>query len=78
MLENRKEALKVSEVARILGVTPQHIYKMAKAGLIPHFHVRGAVRFCPAELAEWIKKELDRSNRARNPPTNGDGMKYGT
>jgi hypothetical protein len=39
----------------MLGVTPQHIYKMAKAGLIPCFHVKGAVRFCPAELAEWIK-----------------------
>jgi predicted DNA-binding transcriptional regulator AlpA len=35
ILENRKEALKVAEVAKMLGVTPQHIYKMAKAGLIP-------------------------------------------
>lgn len=66
ILENRKEALKVSEVAKILGVTPQHIYKMAKAGLIPCFHVKGAVRFCPAEVAEWIKKEIDQSNHARN------------
>lgn len=33
ILENRKEALKVAEVAKMLGVTPQHIYKVAKAGL---------------------------------------------
>jgi hypothetical protein len=45
MLENRKEALKVSEVAKILGFTPQHIYKMAKARLIPCFHVKGAVAY---------------------------------
>ena len=78
ILENRKEALKVSEVAKILGVTPQHIYKMAKAGLIPCFHVKGAIRFCPAELAEWIKKELEQSNQARNAPNKGTGLNYPT
>ena len=78
ILENRKEALKVAEVAKMLGVTPQHIYKMAKAGLIPCFHVRGAVRFCPADLAEWIKHEIDESARKRNGSSGGPGMKYGT
>ena len=77
ILENRKEALKVSEVAKILGVTPQHIYKMAKAGLIPCFHVQGAIRFCPADLAEWIKKEIEESTQARNS-TDGSGLKLGT
>jgi len=78
ILENRREALKVSEVAKILGVTPQHIYKMAKAGLIPCFHVQGAIRFCPADLAEWIKKEIEQSNQARNGSNRGNGMNYGT
>ncbi len=78
ILENRKEALKVSEVAKILGVTPQHIYKMAKAHLIPCFHVKGAVRFCPSELAEWIKQELEQSNQARNGSNKGNGVNYGT
>ena len=78
MLENRKEALKVSEVAKMLGVTPQHIYKMAKAGLIPCFHVKGAVRFCPAEVAEWIKKEINQSNQAGNAHNKENGMNYGT
>jgi excisionase family DNA binding protein len=36
ILENRKEALKVSEVAKMLGVSTQQIYKMAAAGTIPH------------------------------------------
>lgn len=77
MLENRKEALKVSEVAKMLGVTPQHIYKMAAAGLIPCFHVKGAIRFCPADLADWIKKEIAQ-NQARNSPDNGEGLKHVT
>jgi excisionase family DNA binding protein len=77
ILENRKEALKVSEVAKMLGVTPQHIYKMAKAGLLPCFHVKGAVRFCPAELAEWIRKEIEQSNQARNGSNGGNGMNCG-
>jgi excisionase family DNA binding protein len=76
ILENRREALKVSEVAKMLGVTPAHIYKMAKAGLLPCFHVKGAVRFCPAELAEWIKKEIEQSNQARNGSNGGNGMNY--
>jgi excisionase family DNA binding protein len=78
ILENRKEALKVSEVAKILGVTPQHIYKMAKAGAIPHFHVQGAIRFCPADLAEWIKKEIEGSTQTRSGPNKGNGLNYPT
>ena len=78
MLEKRNEALKVSEVARILGVTPQHIYKMASAGLIPCFHVKGAIRFWPAELAEWIRKELERAERERNLSGKRDVLKHGT
>jgi excisionase family DNA binding protein len=78
ILENRKDALKVAEVAKMLGVTPQHIYKMAKAGLIPCFHVRGAVRFCTADLAEWIKQEIAELSRKRNGSSGGNGMKYGT
>jgi len=78
ILENRKEALKVAEVAKMLGVTPQHIYKMAKAGLIPCFHVRGAVRFCPADLAEWIKQEIAESARKRNGSSGGQSTKFGT
>ncbi len=68
----------LAEVAKMLGVTPQHTYKMAKAGLIPCFDVKGAVRFCPAELAEWIKQEIEQANRKRNGSSGGSGMKYGT
>jgi hypothetical protein len=38
----------------------------------------GAVRFCPADLAEWIKQELEQSNQVRNGSNKGSGMNYGT
>jgi hypothetical protein len=36
------------------------------------------VRFCPADLAEWIKKEVERSNQARNGTNEGNSMNYRT
>jgi hypothetical protein len=58
-LENRKDAVKVSELARLLSVTPKHIYKTRAAGRIPGaFRVNRALRFDPQILAEWLKREL--------------------
>ena len=58
-LENRKDALRVSELAKLLSVTPQHIYKTWAAGRIPGaFRVNRAIRFDPQILAEWLKREL--------------------
>jgi hypothetical protein len=55
-LENRKDAVKVSELARLLSVTPKHIYKTRAAGRIPGaFWVNRALRFDPQILAEWLK-----------------------
>ena len=58
ILENRKEALKVSEVAKMLGVTPQHIYKMATAGLIPVFSC--------ARRNQILSRRLGRVDQERN------------
>jgi predicted DNA-binding transcriptional regulator AlpA len=56
-LENRKDAVKVSELARLLSVTPKHIYKTRAAGRIPGaFRVNRALRFDPQILAEWLKR----------------------
>ena len=60
ILEARKQALRVSEVAQLLSVTPQHIYKMAANGLLPSLRISGAIRFDPQELVNWLK--------ARNTP----------
>ncbi len=56
-LKSRTGALKVAEVAKLFGVTPQHIYKMAASGGIPSFRISGSVRFDPDEVAAWLKEK---------------------
>jgi excisionase family DNA binding protein len=54
IVREKQEALRVRDVAHLLGVSPQQIYKMAAKGEIPSFKVAGAVRFDPQETADWL------------------------
>jgi excisionase family DNA binding protein len=54
-VKEQNGALKVGEIAKLLGVTPQHIYRMAASGSIPSFRVLGSVRFDPDEVAIWLQ-----------------------
>jgi excisionase family DNA binding protein len=56
-LKSRTGALKVVEVAKLFGVSPQHIYKMAASGSIPSFRISGSVRSDPDEVAAWLKEK---------------------
>jgi excisionase family DNA binding protein len=52
--------LRVREIARLLGVSRQQIYKMMKAGKIPgvcRLSIRG-IRVCAARLLEWSKQRM--------------------
>ena len=55
ILEGRRQALRVNEVADLLCVTPQHIYKMAARGALPSLRIAGAIRFDPQDLVNWLK-----------------------
>jgi excisionase family DNA binding protein len=55
ILEGRRQALRVGEVANLFSVTPQHIYKMAARETLPSLRIAGAIRFDPQELAKWHK-----------------------
>jgi excisionase family DNA binding protein len=57
VVREKQEALRVRELARLLGVSSQQIYKMAASGEIPSFKVANAVRFDPHETAEWLKEK---------------------
>lgn len=57
VVREMQEALRVRDLARLLGVSPQQIYKMAASGEIPSFKVANAVRFDPHETAEWRKEK---------------------
>jgi len=56
-IEQRSSALKVNELAEMLQVTPQHIYRMASSGLIPCFRIEGAIRLDPKEIANWLRSK---------------------
>jgi excisionase family DNA binding protein len=57
-LQARDGALRAPELAKLLGVTRQHVYKMAAEGAIPSFRVGAAVRFDPAMVAEWLRRKM--------------------
>jgi excisionase family DNA binding protein len=54
-LESRTAAMKVAELCELLGVDDKHIYRMAARGSLPSFHIGGAVRFDPQEVAKWLR-----------------------
>jgi excisionase family DNA binding protein len=51
IVEGKKEALRVAEVARILDVSIKKIYKMAAQGQIPSLKIPNSIRFDPREIA---------------------------
>ena len=64
ILETRRQAMRVSEVATLFCVTPQYIYKMAVNGHLPSLRIAGAIRFDPQGLVNWAEGEKWRSTPA--------------
>jgi excisionase family DNA binding protein len=44
------------ELSEVLCISRKHIYKLAKAGRIPHYRISGSVRFDPEAVAQWLEK----------------------
>jgi excisionase family DNA binding protein len=55
VVEQKKEALRVEDVARILDVSAKQIYKMAAKGQIPSLKIANCVRFDPHDVAAWLR-----------------------
>jgi excisionase family DNA binding protein len=55
LVEEKTEALRVRDVARILDVSAKQIYKMAAKGQIPSMRIANTVRFDPHEFANWLR-----------------------
>jgi excisionase family DNA binding protein len=64
-IEQRASALRVNELAELLQVTPQHIYRLASEGLIPCFRIEGAIRLDPHEIADWLRSRQPKMVRSR-------------
>jgi excisionase family DNA binding protein len=63
-IQQRSSALRVGELAQLLQVTPQHIYRLAAAGLIPCFRIQGSIRLDPQEVVAWLKTTQPKMVRA--------------
>lgn len=66
MLAGYRHAITAQELAAILRVEPDMVYKNARAGIIPHFRIGTSVRFDPKDVADWIdQQQIGRVNRHR-------------
>lgn len=57
IVEGKKEALRVVEVARILDVSIKKIYRMAANGQIPSLKICNSIRFDPQDIAVWLRSQ---------------------
>ena len=71
LVEEKTEALRVRDVARILDVSVKQIYKMAANGQIPSLRIANTVRFDPQEFAFWLrtKSSMVVTSPISSPPT---------
>ena len=57
IVEGKKEALRVAEVAEILDVSIKKIYRMAAKGQIPSLKISSSIRFDPHDIAAWLRSQ---------------------
>jgi excisionase family DNA binding protein len=55
-IEQHQGALKVPEVARLLGFKRSGTYQMVSAGRILHYKIGDSIRFDPATPAAWLRE----------------------
>ncbi|HEV2808915.1 MAG TPA: helix-turn-helix domain-containing protein [Acidimicrobiales bacterium] len=46
--------MSTAEVARFLGVTKRHVYRLVQEGRVPHYKWGRLLRFHPGEIAAWL------------------------
>ncbi len=55
MLASSRSALTAGQVAEILQVSPQTIYRAATRGVLPSFKMAGSLRFNPGSVASYLR-----------------------
>jgi excisionase family DNA binding protein len=49
--------LRPADLAAMLQVTTAHVYRLARQRRVPHLKVGGSLRFDPAAIAFWLKRQ---------------------
>ena len=50
-----RSALTARQVAELLQVSPQTVYRAATRGVLPSFKIAGSLRFNPAAVAAYLR-----------------------
>jgi excisionase family DNA binding protein len=78
LVEEKTEALRVRDVARILDVSVKQIYKIAANGQIPSLRIANTVRFDPQEFAFWLRTKSSMGGNEPNLVSSDDSSEYET
>jgi excisionase family DNA binding protein len=55
-LSQRKTAMTVSELAELMAVSDKQVYKLTGKLNLPHYRIRGCIRFDPTHIARWLRE----------------------
>jgi excisionase family DNA binding protein len=55
-LTQRKKAMTAREVADLLSVHTETVYRAAQSGRLPSYHVFSCRRFDPKAVAQWLQE----------------------
>jgi excisionase family DNA binding protein len=55
IIQGRRKALKIDELADLLGVAPTTLYDMARDGWLPCMRIGSAIRLDPKAIADWLR-----------------------
>lgn len=58
----------VSEVAKMLRVNPQTLYRGVREGKVPHIKVCGSIRFDKEAIEKWLTANSNHSISMTIPP----------
>lgn len=57
-LRSKNKALRVEELADLLGVAIRTVYKEVEDNRIPFFRIRSLIRFDPHQVADWLEGKM--------------------
>jgi excisionase family DNA binding protein len=61
-----EEPISTEEVARMLGVTPRTVIRLAERGEIPGFRVGRLWKFLPSDIQGYIDRQRQGTDRPNN------------
>ena len=55
LIEKHARALTIPDLAGYMACSDKQLYKLAAAGLLPHYRIGSLIRLSPRETAQWLR-----------------------